>query len=469
MKRKQNIFFKISMMGLLPTGQLLAGQTCLSDKEITGTDEQTYPNIAVIVADDLLFSELSCYGGRNITTPNIDRIAREGIQFSNLFASSAMSVPIRASMYTGLYPVRHGSYQNHRGNDRTVKNITDYMPTTGYRLARTGKQHPGPLDIYRFEEIPGFQITCTSHMANFTVDGIREFILRDDSPFCLFVCSIHPHVPWTWGNPNEFDPDKLVLPPVFADNAGIRKTYCNYLAEIRSLDNEVGAILDVLTETGNLDNTLVIFLSEQGPQLPGGKWTCWNPGVKSALVARYPARIKAGSTSDALVQYEDITPTLIEIAGGAPIPGLDGASFLPVLYGTKDEHRKWAFGVHNNIPEGTAYPIRSIFDKHYKLILNLTPDVDYYEKHLMNENSNLGLWTEWLKAAQTDPQARWLHHRFVRRPAVEFYDIQNDPWELNNLAEQSQYQEQISGMKKELEKWMQQQGDTGIALDVAKE
>jgi uncharacterized sulfatase len=455
-------FLTMTIIGLLPIGSLFAEPT---GGGITANKER--PNIVVIVADDLLSAELSCYGGCNLTTPNIDRIAREGVLFSNNYASTAMSVPIRASMYTGLYPVRHGSYQNHKGNYRTVKNITDYMPTTGYRLARTGKQHPGPLDIYKFEEIPGFPVSCTSHKANYTVDDIRDFMIRDEQPFCLFVCSIHPHVPWTWGNPNEFDPDKLILPPTM-DNDGIRKTYCNYLAEVRSLDNEVGSILEVLTQTGKLDNTLVIFLGEQGPQLPGGKWTCWNPGVKSALVARYPVRIKAGSTSDAIVQYEDMLPTLIEVAGGKPIADIDGKSFLHVLYGEKTEHRKWAYLIHNNIPEGTAYPIRGILDKQYKLIHNLTPEVDYFEKHLMDVDSNLALWAEWLKTTQSNQHALYLHHRFVKRPAMELYDISKDPWELDNLADKPQYQDRIADMQKELEKWMKQQGDTGIALDVAK-
>jgi uncharacterized sulfatase len=431
-------------------------------------EESKQPNIVVIVADDLLSAELGCYGGQNVSTPNIDRIAREGVRFTGIYASSAMSVPVRASMYTGLYPVRHGSYQNHRGNRTDVKNITHYLPPAGYRIGRTGKQHPGPLEIYRFEEIPGFQVLCTSHMANFSTDGIREFMTRDRQPFCLFVCSIHPHVPWTWGNPNEFNPERLVLPPFMADNAAIRRAYCNYLAEVRSLDREVGAVLDVLEQTGKLDDTVVFFLGEQGPQLPGGKWTCWNPGVKSSLIARYPARIQAGTETAAIVQYEDILPTLLDIAGNRPVKDLDGKTFLNVLYGEKREHRQWAYGIHNNVPEGTAYPIRSILDGQYKLILNLTPEAEYSEKHLMNVCSNLGLWEEWLKAAENDTGANRLYRRFIQRPAVEFYDMVQDPWELNNLADQQQYKKRIAEMEKELRKWMLQQGDPGAAIDVPK-
>ena len=427
---------------------------------------QEKPNNLVILADDLASNEISCYGGKNLVTPNIDRIAKEGVRFTNNYASCTMSVPIRASLYTGLYPAKHGSYQNHKASNPDIKSITHYLPQAGYRVGRTGKTHTQPQKVYNFEKVPGFEVDCVSPTANYTTDGIREFMKRDDNPFCLFVCSIHPHAPWTWGNPDEFDADRIVLPPNSVDNERTRQLYRNYLAEVRALDDEVGAVLKVLEETGKLDNTLVIFLGEQGPQFPGGKWTCWNYGQNSALVARFPGKIKANTTNNAIVQYEDILPTLMDFAGGGAIDGIDGTSFLKVLYGKEKEHRQYAYGIHNNIPEGTAYPIRSIRDKRYKLILNLTPEAEYFEKHLMNVKNNRSVWASWLESAQSDPEAKRFVDRYVKRPAVEFYDMQNDPWELNNLAGNEKYSKRMTGMKKELEKWMQQQGDTGAAMDI---
>ena len=143
------------------------------------------PNIVVFVADDLLSSELSCYGGRNIRTPNIDRLAKEGVKFTNNFASASMSVPIRASMYTGLYPVRHGSYQNHKATFEGTKTVNEYMKEEGYRVGRTGKDHPVTPSVYKFVEIPGFTRNCVASKAPYHVNGIREFITRDDSPFLL--------------------------------------------------------------------------------------------------------------------------------------------------------------------------------------------------------------------------------------------------------------------------------------------
>lgn len=432
-----------------------------------GQQQADKPNIVVILADDLGTHELSCYGGKNMLTPNIDRIASEGVRFTNTYASCAMSVPLRASLYTGLYPVRHGSFQNHKKTYSNIKSVGHYLSDLGYRVGRTGKDHPvNQPTVYPFEKVPGFTVLCTSPTANYTTDGVKEFVERSNDPFCLYVCSINSHAPWTVGNPNEFSLNNIVMPPNSVDNTSTRNIYRKYLAEIRALDNEVGSVLNVLEASGKLDNTLVIFLGEQGPQMPFGKWTCYRYGQYSAFLARFPGKIQQGVTNDALIQYEDVLPTMIELAGGTPEVGLDGKSFLNVLTGEKTGHRDWVYGIHNNMPEGTAYPIRSIQDKRYKLIVNLTPDVKYFEKHLMNMANTDQVWSFWVESAKTNDFSRFLADRYELRPAIELYDLEVDPWELNNIAEQPQYAEKIVIMRTELERWMSQQGDRGVTMDV---
>lgn len=427
------------------------------------------PNIVVIVADDLLSSEISCYGGRNLETTNIDRLAREGLRMTNVYASMSMSVPIRASMYTGLYPARHGSWLNHKDTFLGTKTVCEYMAAEGYRVARTGKNHPVCPDVYRFEEIPGFTVNCVSRTAPYSVDGIREFMLRDDPrPFLLYVCSIHPHAPWTWGDPGEFDPEKLVMPENCIDDPRMREIFTHYLAEVRALDNEVGSVLEVLAECGRLDNTLVLFLGEQGPQLPGGKWTCWYPGVHSSLVARYPPRIRPGSTSEAIVQYEDLLPTFIDIAGGRRHRELDGVSFKKVLFGERLKAREYAYAIHNNCTAGDAYPIRSIRDGRYVLIRNLLHDRPFHKTFMdLDKPANQkGYWAVWKDAERTDPKARRLVERYIHRPEWEFYDLRNDPWEMENRIDDPAHRARIERMKRNLEKWMRRQSDAGIGMDI---
>ncbi len=445
---------------------LLSGAPLIAISANTQQQETERPNIVVILADDLGTIELGCYGGTNLQTPNIDRIANEGIRMTNNYASCAMSVPIRASLYTGLYPARHGSYQNHKATYNNLKSVTHYLSDLGYRVGRTGKNHPsGQAQVYGFETIPGFTVDCVaSRPEEATVNGITEFIERDtNEPFCLYVCSIHPHMPWDAGDASQFDPNAIKLPENCVDTEQTRREFCSYLAEIQMLDDEVGKVLKVLEETGTLDNTLVIFLGEQGPQMPFGKWNCYHYSTNSAFIARYPAKISQNTTSDAIVQYEDILPTMIELAGGEPIHELDGISCLDVLFGEKEDHRSWSYGIHNNIPEGTAYPIRSIQDKKYKLILNLLPENEYNIKYMTVPGNTM--WSSWLTKAQNDEKAKFLTDRFIKRPAIELYDLENDVWELNNIAHLPEHAERIEIMRSALESWMEQQGDRGILMD----
>lgn len=426
------------------------------------------PNIVIIMADDLDSRQLSCYGGRNIRTPNIDALAAEGLRFSQMIASETMCVPTRASMFTGLYPARHGAYQNHKPVYSNLKSVAHYLDALGYTVALTGKDHATtPKSVFPFKIIQGFEPNCRANADPYFLDSIKTFIGRQKQPYCLFVMSINPHVPWTVGDPSEFDERELILPPDWVDTKATRGEFARYLAEIRRLDNQVGDVLQLLKDTGQDDNTIVIFLGEQGAQFPGGKYTLWNSGQYSSMIVKWPNVVQTGTETSAIVQYEDITPTLIDIAGGSIIPGLDGRSFLNVLIGKSKMHRAYAYGIQNNIPEGSAYPVRSISNNNYKLILNLMPDSSYYTPFLMTADYSVKCYMSWIEKAKTDPGAAFITHRLEKRPLVEFYDLKADPYELNNLADSKTYRSAIRKMKKQLLAWMAQQGDKGAAMDVA--
>ncbi len=428
---------------------------------------QKRPNIIIIMADDLDSRQLSCYGGKNLVTKNIDALATQGMKFNQLICSEAICVPTRASLFTGLYPARHGSYQNHkRVTSDSLKSVCQYMNKLGYTVALTGKDHSTkPVSVFPFKILKGFEPNCVSPTDDYTLDEVKKFI-QQEKQFCLFIMSINPHKPWTMGDPSEFDAGKLVLPPHWVDTKDVRNEFTHYLAEVRRLDNQVGDVMNMLKETGQDKNTILIFLGEQGPQFPGGKWTLWDNGQKSSMIVRWPGTVKPGTQNDALAQYEDITPTLIDIAGGQPVAGLDGKSFLPVILGKSTRARDVAYGIHNNIPEGPAYPSRAIRDTRYKLILNLMPDSTYYIKYMMNPKDSGSYWNSWTRLAETSPSARKLTQRIVKRPPVEFYDLQKDPYELNNLAADPAYATQIKDYTTKLHAWMQQQGDKGAAMDV---
>lgn len=439
---------------------------CTSFSHIEGPLSKNKPNIVIIMADDLDSRQLSCYGGQNMRTHHIDALAAEGMKFNAMIASEAMCIPTRASLFTGLYPARHGAYQNHKKVNPDLKSVVHYLNALGYRVGLTGKNHvTSPKSIFPFDIIDGLEPNCVSPTDNYHLDSVRSYISKKD-PYCLFVMSNNPHAPWTVGDPNEFKEDKLILPPHWVDTKLIRSQFCKYLAEVRRLDDQVGDVMKLLKETGQDKNTIVIFLGEQGAQFPGAKWNLFDAGQKSSMIVRWPESVKAGTQTEAIVQYEDVTPTLIDILGGKSRSDLDGRSFKEVLLGKKSEHRDVAFGIHNNFPEGPPYPIRSIRDNQYKLILNLTPDSAYYIKYMMNNNNKGLAWTTWMKKAETDKEAKKLTERIYKRPAVEFYDLKKDPYELANLASDKQYKSLIERYSSQLKTWMNRQGDQGAALDV---
>ncbi len=425
------------------------------------------PNIVIIMADDLDSRQLSCYGGKNIKTPNIDGLAAAGLQFNHIYASEAMCIPIRASLFTGLYPMHHGSYQNHKPvyNDRNLQSVCQYLGNLGYRVGLTGKNHSTtPRTVFPFQIIKGFEPSCISPTDDYFLDSVRNFVAKKDKPYCLFVMSINPHAPWTMGDPSEFNPDKLVLPAHWVDTKESRHMFCKYLAEVRRLDNQVGEVVAMLKQTGQDKNTVIMFLGEQGPQFPGGKWSLYDYGQKSSMIVRYDGKIKPKSQTNAIVQYEDILPTLIELSGGNKVPGMDGQSFLRVLYGKTDRHREYAYGIHNNIPEGQAYPIRSVQDSKYKLILNLIAPEKYTNKFLFAHNPN-SIWQSWLDKAANNTNDQFLIDRIMHRPPVEFYNIQKDPDELNNLADKPGYKALVDKYTALVHQWMTEQGDPGAEID----
>ena len=341
-----------------------------------------------------------------------------------------------------------------------MKSMPHYLEKLGYLVGLAGKLHIKPLENFPFEMVPGFIESCVVLDPSYTTEGIEEFMSRDkDQPFCLVLASINPHMPSTGGDASVFDRSKLVLPPYFIDTEETRERYARYLAEVHLLDQEVGDAVSILKKHGLYKNTLVIFMSEQGSQFAGAKWKNWSAGVKSAMVASWPQVIKPGIETQAIVQYEDVLPTIIDLAGGKKEKILDGISFLKVLQGKTDMHRKYAYHVHNNVPEGPAFPIRSISDGKFRLIWNLTPEKEYFEKHI----DKASWYLTWKN--EKSQQAKLIMNRFINRPEFELYDIENDIIEFNNLIDQPAYQKEFRRLHKELQKWMKSQGDLGIEMD----
>jgi uncharacterized sulfatase len=429
------------------------------------------PNFLIILADDCTYRDLPAYGGVNARTPHIDRLASQGLVFDHAYVSSAMCQPCRAELYTGQFPLRNGCAWNHSASRSTTTSLPHQLGALGYRVGLAGKVHVRPAAAYPFEHVAGFDANCVREPTQpHDLAGIREFMRRDQGqPFCLVVALVEPHVPWVMGDASAYPPDQIALPPNLADTDGTRDDFSRYLAEITYMDTQVGEILQVLDD-GQTADTLVLFSSEQGAQFPGCKWTNWDTGLHTALIARWPGHVPAGARTPALVQYADVLPTMLELAGGqVGQDDYDGSSFRSVLLGWRDQHRALVFGLHNNLPEGPPYPIRTVSNGEFRYIRNLAPEEIYIEKHLMglqgNGRLNNPYWATWVGAAWNDPHTYQLVKRYTHRPAEQLYHTAEDPYELRSLAADPRYGAIQDRLSEELDRWMHAQGDPGAAQD----
>lgn len=408
------------------------------------------PNIVLVLADDLGWWTAGCYGNPDVKTPNLDRLATEGMSFNRAFTCGPICTPSRTCLYTGLDPLRSGVSFNHTAIKDSARSIVHHLRALGYRVGLHGKRHIAPMDSsFPFDK----------------VDQPEAYLKRKgDAPVCLIYASHNPHLPW---KKNEtYDPAKLTVPPMLVDNAETRAVLCDYYTEASMYDQAVGDCMKWVQETGKADNTVFIATSEQGSTLPGGKYTCFDGGLRTQLVVRWPGKIAAGVRTDALVQYPDILPTLIEIAGGDPttadagLPGdpsggtgLDGRSFLKVLTGQADQHNKVVFGVF----EDSSFSVRN---GRYRYIVNT--DTTVPRPIMRVATSTLRIWQTWLRDARTNEHAAALVKHWKALPAEALYDCETDPHNLKNLVDSPDHQAEKDALKQQLQAWRERLTEIGI-------
>lgn len=420
-------------------------------------DAAEQPNMLFIIADDCTFRDIGCYGGQ-AHTPNIDQLATEGMRMTHCFQCAPMCSPTRHNIYTGQYPVKTGAYPNHTSTYDHIKNITHFLKPLGYRVALSGKTHIGPRSLFQFE------YSGNKNPDMKAISKLMSECAETDTPFCLFACSNEPHTPWNKGDASRYPPDAIELPPYLADTPVVREGFSRYLAEITYYDSQVGQLLELLDKHDLADNTLVVVVSEQGNSLPFAKWTCYDNGLQSAMIVRWPGHVEPNSVSDAMVEYVDVTPTFIDVAGGTLDPTLDGRSFRDIITGKKKEHKEFVFGemTTKGIINGNAsYPIRSVRSRTHKLILNLQHDQAF-----TNACTKSAEFQSIKAAADSgDATAQRVVDRYQHRPAIEFYDVVEDPLEMHNLADHPEHAATIAELRHQLDQWMKSQGDEGVATE----
>jgi N-sulfoglucosamine sulfohydrolase len=430
------------------------------------------PNLVIFIADDMSYYDVGCWGSPDAKTPNLDKLASEGMKLTRCYTPAPVCSPTRLALYTALYPVKNGGYPNHSATKPGIKSMVHFLKPLGYRVGIVGKAMIAPEETFPFDYLSSpagekeAKPTGETFDPNEDIDfrAIKKYTKDTAQPFCLVVASHQPHGPWDKGDGSTYDPKKIHIPPYIVDTPETREERARYLAEVTHLDAEVGRVIKMLEQAGQIENTLFIFLSEQGSSFPGGKYNLYDAGIRAAAIARWPGKIKAGSENDAICSYVDIIPTFIEAAGGKPVAGLDGRSIMSVLTGKTNRHLEYVFAQSTSLGvKGvtTPYAIRAVRDDRYKLIWNLNHENEFPCSRAAHSHTS-----SWVIKAKTDPEAGKRLKAFLQRPEFELYDLKTDPWELTNIALDPKHRETISRLRQQLEAWMRDQGDLGVQTEL---
>ncbi|MDO8542092.1 MAG: sulfatase [Opitutaceae bacterium] len=414
------------------------------------------PNILFLLSDDHSYPFLSCYGDTNVRTPNIDRLAAEGMKFHRLFTVAPQCVPSRAGFLSGRSAVaaRITRFSSPLARDEIVFPET-LRSEAGYFTGVLGRSYH--LDGSAPDRAPDATRIIDAHkLRTFkermdyvetgapaqTPARVAEFLSRKpaNKPFFLWVNFSDPHHAWD-AKSDEPDPASLKLPPHWPDTLEMRKQLAAYCGEVNRLDRQVKDVLDVLAQRGFAENTLIVFAGDNGMAFPHGKGSLTDPGLNVPLVVRWPGVVRPGTESRALVSGEDLAPTLLAAAGVAAPARITGVSFLGLLRGETRAPRKYIFaerGPHGSAPvtvnmSNSGFDLaRCVRSDRYKFIYNCTPWIPYGPV----DSASGAAWKEMVSANAQGTLAPELRRAYFTTPreVYELYDLERDPSELTNLS-----------------------------------
>ncbi|HRU04720.1 MAG TPA: sulfatase [Candidatus Brocadiia bacterium] len=411
------------------------------------------PNIVLMVADDHGL-HTGRYGCASIRTPHLDALADDGVRFTNGFCTTASCAASRSVILTGQYNHANGTYghtheRHHFSCFENTRTLPAMLNEAGYHTARVGKQHYAPESLFPFQE--GFPAGKFERDDVRMSEACRELI-KTPKPFFLYWCSMNPHRsgrtveshpcrPNAFGNPatpypgdeeQTFRDDEVVVPPHLPDTAETRAELAQYHQSVARLDRGVGRLMDVLKQEGKYDNTVIIYISDNGMAFPSAKTTLYEPGMNLPLIVRSPLHKARGATCDALVTWADLTPTILDFAeAGVDPAAFHGRSFRRVIdQPSPQDWRDEVFASHTFHEITNYYPMRVVRTKRHKFIWNIAHPLTYSSASDLWRSVT---WQAALKAGLAKYGLRSVE-AYLHRPRFELYDLQADPNEINNLA-----------------------------------
>ncbi len=420
----------------------------------TSKAQVTRPNIIIIIADDVSWDDFGAYGNSEVKTPNIDKLAANGLRFTNFYLTASSCSPSRNSIITGRYPHNTGAAELHTEPPEEMLSLAELLKKEGYYTASSGKFHMGQYARRGFDHI--------SEKREEIGDGGEEMWIPvmenrpKGKPFFLWFAALDAHRPW---GPNTFEGthsiDETNPPFYLAKGIETKKDLVKYYDEITRFDHYIGEVVQKLKEQNVLDNTLVIIMSDNGRPFPHSKTRVNDRGMKTPFIVHWPVKIGTSAVSESQVSVIDIAPTLLSLVGVETPEQFQGKSFESLFENPSQEFRNYVFAEHN-WHDYEAHE-RMVRNKNFMYILNsrtMAPQMgpaDAVESPAFIELDQLRKDGK-LTAAQADV--------FITpRPQEELYHYRNDPLQLLNIAAVPEFKSDLEDLKSVLKEWMTETGD----------
>jgi len=424
------------------------------------------PNILWLIAEDF-GPHLGCYGAKEVSTPNLDRLAGEGVRYTRFFTTAPVCSPSRSAFMTGMYQTTIGAHQHRSHRDdgyelpRGVRVLTDWFRDAGYFTANV-RHMPEPIK-WKGTAKTDWNFTYTGK----PFDSDRWSDLKTNQPFFAQVNFQETHR--AFRAPKHADPARVQLPPWTPDHPIAREDMAKYLDAATELDRKIGLVLRQLEADGLADNTVVVFFGDNGEAHIRSKQFCYESGLRVPLIIRWPKNHPApkgfvpGSVEDRLLMAIDLAPTMLDLAGAKKPAKMQGEIFLGRRAAKR---REYVFGARDRCDE-TVFRFRTVRDVRYRYIRNFTPERPFLQPNEYKERS-YPVWNllKELNAAGklTSAQAALCAPTM---PEEELYDLENDPHEIDNLAKSSAHQRVLKRLRRELERWIKDSNDQGRELEPA--
>ena len=434
------------------------------------------PNVVLMVSDDH-GRDTGCYGNTAIRTPNMDALAADGVAFTHSFCTTASCAASRTVILTGIHGHTNGTYGHTHGRHHftcfdDVVSLPTLLSQAGYRTARIGKYHVAPDRLFPFDQVLPSCGRDDVQMA----ERCRP-VVEGTEPFFLYWCSFNPHrdgrvleshpcKPDRFGNPDEsfpgdeeitFRDDDVAVPHYLPDTPEVRAELAQHYQSVARLDRGIGRLIQILKDTGKYDNTVLIYIADNGAAFPVAKTTLYDPGMHLPCIVRSPLHTARGTTCDGLVTWADITPTILDFAGACDEPDrFFGRSFKPIIdQPSPKDWRDEVYASHTFHEITNYYPMRVVRTHRWKFIWNIAHKLDY------SFASDLYRCASWQGALRDDL------HRFgsrtvdayIHRPRFELYDLAADPNETTNLADHPAHAARVAGFCDKLKAFQQQTQD----------